>query len=136
MRMLAAPYLCCLPLGCIDHHAELVLVVLACCFHRSLAAGFDFDYLCSAVTIFIFIHHEEIWNIYALLASHRISIRYLHCFTCPLYDVGMVIAEHHERVFPTASICWSLGSYVFFCILQGKLTLCELAHELMFLTTY
>ena len=132
----AAPSLCCLPFSCVDHHAELVLIVLARCFHGSLAAGLDFDHFSPAVAILVLIHHEEVRDIYALLASDWIAIGYLHRFTGPLDDVGMIIAEGHETPFPAAPVGWGLGPYILVRVLGCELALCELAHEPMFLVTY
>ena len=132
----AAPSLCCLPFSCVYHHAELVLIVLARRFHGSLAAGLHFDHFCPAFAVLVFIHHEEVRHINALLAGHRIAIGYLHRFASPLDDVGMIIAEGHEAPFPAAPVGRGLGPDILVRVLERKLALGELAHEPMFLVTY
>ena len=132
----AAPSLCSLPFSCVDYHAELVLIVLARCFHCSLAAGLHFDHFSPAVSILVLIHHEEVRDIYALLASNRIAIGYLHSLAGPLYDVRVVVAEGHEAPFPAAPVCGGLGPNILVRVLERVFALCELAHEPMFLVTY
>ena len=131
-----APSLCCLPFSSVDHYAELVLIVLACCFHGSLAAGLDFDYFSPTIAVLVLIHHEEVRDIYALLASDWIAIGYLHSLAGPLYDVRVVVAEGHEAPFPAAPVCGGLGPNILVRVLERVFALCELAHEPMFLTTY
>src|SRR6056300_1134709 len=77
-------------------------------------------------TVLILIHYNKIRYINCTFSCQWITIRYLYCFTCPVYNTWMVIAETHKCMFPTTSVSWKFVSTIFLWIFHFVYAVCKL----------